>query len=235
MNNQEPRAEHRAVAFSNADKVGAIPATPFGAGVFANINTDDFHQAHGSAVSCCKGGIAGLAKAAAVLRQIQPVLDTQFYEFTKTRLGLTPEITDFFLRVAELNIDPGKYSPAIDVKLARLLEALHAAVGGYNAPTAPTASNVVAPVANNASSPSAALTPADETVTTPPAMTPENIPTKQQAGFDPPCGSVSATQNGGAPVLAGAIQWNFQRQQRTSACPHAQPAAACHRCRRTGA
>jgi len=125
----------------------------------SGITTDAFHEAHVGAKGCFKGGIAALLKAAAEARNFKQILGNEFYDFARTRLGLSPALADFLLRVAGMGLDPTKFTPAVEVKLQKLLEVLGMVVETYAA-TSSTTGRVMRDVAADA-----ATAPAENTIT----------------------------------------------------------------------
>ena len=100
------------------------PAVPTSADNYNEINADAFHDANVSAVRCFKGGVVALHTAAVETQQIKELLGDGFHDFARTRLGLTPTMANFLLRVPELSIDPAQLSPIVDVKMSSVMGVL---------------------------------------------------------------------------------------------------------------
>ena len=174
------------------DLQSAVPAVMDN---FRGIITDDFHEAHVGANRCFRGGIVELHTAAAEVREFRLTLGDRFYDFARVRLGLSPAMANFLLRVAEMGINPERFSPAVAVRMPCLMEALATVVAAYNNTgaidnVAPAAANVTTapadtmtttmPAADSAVTPAAPKLPAEVTVATPP----ENTPVLSQVATD---------------------------------------------------
>ncbi len=107
------------------------PVTPANVNTGHEVDTDEYHEAKGTAVCCLKGSILALHTAAAEVRQFKAALGAEFHEFARTRLGLTPAMAEFFVRLAVLGLDPERFSPAVEVKLPELLAVLGQVTGLY--------------------------------------------------------------------------------------------------------
>ena len=127
-------------------------ATPANMDKYSKVLTDNFHDSHGRATCCLKGGTAALSASAAEVRQFQVALGDRFYDFARVRLGLAPSLADFLLRVAEMGLDPARFSPAIEVKMAAVMEMMARIVDAWAAvtssamPAAICEANVASPV-----------------------------------------------------------------------------------------
>jgi len=115
------------------------PVAPAIVDNYGRVNTDGFHESRGSAVCCLKGGVVELRKAAAEITQFRQILGDKFHDFARTRLGLSPALADFLLRVAELGIDPAQFSPAVEVKMAAVMGTMARIVDTWAAVTSGTA------------------------------------------------------------------------------------------------
>ncbi|MGA2256157.1 MAG: hypothetical protein ABSG53_16030 [Thermoguttaceae bacterium] len=180
---------------------GPQPAVPANLANYNGINTDAYHEANVNAGRGFRFGILELLRAAGELRQIRQNLGAEFPTFARCRLGLTPTEADFLLRAAELGIDPAQFSPAVEMRLPCLMEALTTVVAAYNntgtidnvAPavtnptTTPTmttpadAMMTIMPTANSVMMPAVPKPPVDATMTTPP---PENTTAQPQVAAD---------------------------------------------------
>ncbi len=170
------------------------------------VDTNAFFEARCKFTRCGKASIVALYTAAAELREFRQTLGDEFYDFARTRLGLTSADADFLLRVAEMGIDPAQFSPAVEMRMPRLMEALGAVVAAYNninvappdsidnvapatnvTPTLTTTESTPAdamttmPVAGSVVMPAVPESPVDATMTTPP---PENTPVQPQVAAD---------------------------------------------------
>lgn len=132
-----PAAENSAASAQEqgAGDTDQQPVAPAIVDNYGRVSTDGFHESHGRACCCFKGGIVELIKAAAEVRQFQVALGDRFYDFARCRLGLTPTMADFLVRVAELGIDPAQFSPAIEVKMAAAMETVAWIVDAWAAVT----------------------------------------------------------------------------------------------------
>ena len=103
------------------------------AGNYPGIETDNFFDANVNAVRCIKGGIVEMVRAAAELRQIRQTVDAEFYDFARCRLGLTSGMADFLLHVAEMGVDPARFSPVVEVKMTAVMETMARIVAAWAA------------------------------------------------------------------------------------------------------
>ena len=103
-----------------------------------DISTDNFHEARVSSIRYFKGGMVELLAAAAELSQLKQILGDGFYDFARTRLGLTRAEAALFIRLFETaGLDAVQFSPIVKVKMPRLLEVLGLVVAIYKAAAAP--------------------------------------------------------------------------------------------------
>jgi hypothetical protein len=101
------------------------------------INTDVAHEALVDGRRLGKATAAAMLKVGVELKQFKQTLGSGFYDFARTRLGLTPAIADFFIRLSETaGLDVAQFSPAIEMKLPRLLDVFGVVVATYTAATA---------------------------------------------------------------------------------------------------
>ncbi len=136
------------------------PAVPANMGNFSGINTDNFFEAKLGSIRGLKFGVAESIKAAAEVREFEATLGDAFLDFARIRLGLTPQMAHSFLRLAALNLDTVDFSPAVEVRLPRLMEVLCAVVAAYNTinVTPPDSIDNVAPATNPTTTPATTVT-----------------------------------------------------------------------------